>query len=102
MGPDGGCERTRIFGGNELSSPSQEGSVGGIIKDYSNLSMVSATIGGQNSSKHYSGFTCELVHVFVSWLSIDLGDLKFLEALFDVLLDSHGCDRLVIFAEGKN
>jgi hypothetical protein len=31
-----------------------------------------------------------LVHVFVGRLAVDLGDVEFLEAVFDVLFDSHG------------
>ena len=36
----------------------------------------------------------ELVHVFVGHFSINLGDVKFLEAVFDVLFDTHGCNKV--------
>ena len=60
--------------------------------------MVSATVGGQDSIKHCSKFTCELVHFYTSWLAIDLDDFEFLEALFDVLNNAHGCNRFVAYA----
>ena len=54
------------------------------------MSVVTSTVCGRYSSKHCSKFLGELVHVFVGWLSINLGYVKFLEAVFDVLLDPHG------------
>ena len=54
------------------------------------MSVVTSTICGRYSDKHCAEFLGELVHVFVGWLSINLGDLEFLEAVFDVLLDPHG------------
>ena len=54
------------------------------------MSMVISTVCGRYSSKHCSEFPDELVHVFIGRLEIDLGDIEFLEAVFDVLFDSHG------------
>ena len=54
------------------------------------MSEVTSTVCGRYSSKHCSEFLGELVHVFVGWLSIDIGYVEFLKAVFDVLLDPHG------------
>lgn len=57
------------------------------------MSMVSVMVGGWDSRKNCSEFTCELVRVFVIWLAINLGDFKFLNAFFDVLFNARGCNR---------
>ena len=54
------------------------------------MSVVASTICGRYGSKHCSEFPGDLVHVSVSWLSIDLGYVEFHEAVFDVLLDPYG------------
>ena len=54
------------------------------------MSVVTSTVCGRYSCKHFTEFPGKLVHVFIGWLSIDLGYVEFLEAVFDVLLDLHG------------
>lgn len=61
-----------------------------VVKDHTNMSVVTSTVCGRYSSKHCSEFPGKLVHVFVGRLAVDLGDVEFLEAVFDVLFDSHG------------
>ncbi len=54
------------------------------------------TICGRFGCKHCTEFPGELVNVFVGWLSIDFGNVKFLKAVFDVLLDPHGGSKLFL------
>jgi len=75
-GTDGGWERARIRRGNKLCGAGGYSGVFSLDKDHANVSIVSATFGGHDSSKHWSEFTVELVHVFIGRLVIDLGDLE--------------------------
>ncbi len=95
-------EWARIFRCDKRSGANGESGVFSLVKDHANVSLVAATIGGQDSRKYCFAFTCELVHVFIDQLAFDLCDLKFLQAFFNVLFDAHSCNGLVPFEEEKN
>ena len=87
---DRGREWPRVLGYNERVGAGREGGVFGVVEDHTNVSVVTSTVCGRYSSKHCSEFPGKLVHVFVGRLAVDLGDVEFLEAVFNVLFDSHG------------
>ena len=87
---DRGREWPRVLGYDERVGAGRERRVFRVVEDHTNVSVVTSTVCGRYGSKHCSKFPGELVHVFVGWLSIDLGYVEFLEAVFDVLLDPHG------------
>ena len=65
------------------------------------MSVVSATAGVWEDSKHCSKDMFELVHAFIGQLAINLGIFEFIEALLEVLFIAHGCNRLVIILKKK-
>ena len=96
---DGSWAWPLILGDSERGGTGRGRDVFLIIEDHSNVSVVVSTICGRDSIKHCSEFTCELVHNFIGWLAIYLGDFKFLEALLDVLFDAHGCNKVFFLYE---
>lgn len=73
-----------------------------LYKDHANVYIVTTTIDGWIGSKHCPKIKCDLAHIFIRWLVINLGYFKFLEAFFKVFFDAHGCNSLEAFARGKS
>ena len=87
VGTNSGWKWAGVLGDNKRGGTIQECGVFCFCKDHANLSMVTSAVSGRHGSKHCSKFMGELVHVFIGWLSVDLSDVEFLEAFFDVLFE---------------
>ena len=93
VGADGSWEWAGILRDSKRGGACGEFEAFGLFKDHANMSVIKSSIGGRVSSE-YCSITCELVHFVISWLAVDLSNLKFLDAFLNVLFDAHGCNRV--------